>query len=351
MLQLAVQQTLGHLSLDVNVAIAPQGVTAIFGRSGAGKSSLINLVAGLSKAQKGRITLNGRTLFDSEKGIHLAPEKRRVGYVFQEPRLFPHYSVEGNLKYGCKRFDQTTFLQIVELLGIQHLLDRYPNSLSGGEKQRVAIGRALLSEPDILLMDEPLSALDLPRKNELLDYLSKLAKTLQIPILYVSHSLDEVVRLADRLLLLDNGKVSAFDTTLNVWNSAAFSPWQPETQKMALLELPIMQEQRDYKMLGLSIGEQQIWINPQSRYQVGDTLRITVASRDVSITKSLPTETSIRNILKGKICKIEPQSDRLDIAVQVENQQIWATISLWAFDELQLTENQEIYLQIKSVSI
>ena len=351
MLQLAVQQTLGHLSLDVNVAIAPQGVTAIFGRSGAGKSSLINLVAGLSKAQKGRITLNGRTLFDSEKGIHLAPEKRRVGYVFQEPRLFPHYSVEGNLKYGCKRFDQTTFLQIVELLGIQHLLDRYPNSLSGGEKQRVAIGRALLSEPDILLMDEPLSALDLPRKNELLDYLSKLAKTLQIPILYVSHSLDEVVRLADRLLLLDNGKVSAFDTTLNVWNSAAFSPWQPETQKMALLELPIMQEQRDYKMLGLSIGEQQIWINQQSRYQVGDTIRITVASRDVSITKSLPTETSIRNILKGKICKIEPQSERLDIDVQVENQQIWATISLWAFDELQLTENQEIYLQIKSVSI
>ena len=351
MLQLAVQQTLGNLSLDVNVAIAPQGVTAIFGRSGAGKSSLINLVAGLSKAQKGRITLNGRTLFDSEKGIHLAPEKRRVGYVFQEPRLFPHYSVEGNLKYGCKQFDQTTFLQIVELLGIQHLLDRYPNSLSGGEKQRVAIGRALLSEPDILLMDEPLSALDLPRKNELLDYLSKLAKTLQIPILYVSHSLDEVVRLADRLLLLDNGKVSAFDTTLNVWNSAAFSPWQPETQKMALLELPIMQEQRDYKMLGLSIGEQQIWINQQSRYQVGDTIRITVASRDVSITKSLPTETSIRNILKGKICKIEPQSERLDIDVQVENQQIWATISLWAFDELQLTENQEIYLQIKSVSI
>lgn len=351
MLQICVEQQLGNLSLTVDVEIENRGVTAIFGRSGAGKSSLINLVAGLSKAQKGRIVLNGRTLFDSEKGINLAPEKRRVGYVFQEPRLFPHYSVEGNLKYGCKRSDPEKFLHIVQLLGIESLLTRFPNSLSGGEKQRVAIGRALLSEPDILLMDEPLSALDLPRKNELLDYLSKLAKTLQIPILYVSHSLDEVVRLADRLLLLDNGTVSAFDTTLNVWNSAEFSAWQPETQKMSLLELPIMQEQADYKMLGLGIGEQQIWINQQPRYQVGDLLRITIASRDVSITKNFPVQTSIRNILKGKICKIEPQSDRLDIAVQVAQQQIWATISLWAFDELQLKEKDEIYLQIKSVSI
>lgn len=351
MLQISVQQRLGELELAVDVAIPNRGVTAIFGKSGAGKSSLINLVAGLSTAQQGRILLNERVLFDSEQGINLPPEKRKVGYVFQEPRLFPHYKVEANLKYGCKRSDSANFLQIIELLGIGHLLDRYPNSLSGGEKQRVAIGRALLSEPDILLMDEPLSALDLPRKKELLDFLSQLAKNVQIPILYVSHSLDEVVRLADRLLLLENGKVVAFDRVQAVWNSPAFAAWQPESQQLSLLELPIVAEQPDYKMLALGLGEQRIWIHQQPRYQLGEQLRITIASRDVSLTKTKPEQTSIRNVLHGEICKILPKTDRLDIAIQVADQQIWATISLWSFDELQLALGQPIYLQIKSISI
>ena len=351
MLQLAVQQTLGNLSLDVNVAIAPQGVTAIFGRSGAGKSSLINLVAGLSHAKQGRIVLNERALFDSEAKLNLPPEKRKIGYVFQEPRLFPHYKVEGNLKYGCKRFDQTTFLQIVELLGIQHLLDRYPNSLSGGEKQRVAIGRALLTEPDILLMDEPLSALDLPRKNELLNYLSELAKNLSIPILYVSHSLDEVVRLADHILLMEQGKVIAHDKVTKVWNSPEFAPWQPENQRFSLLELPIVAHQPDYNMQGLGIGEQRLWITPQARYQFGDNLRITLASKDISIMLDKPERTSIRNVLLGTICNIEQKTDRLDLAIQVSDQQFWASISLWSFDELNLKLGQQVYAQIKSISI
>lgn len=351
MLQISVQQQLGDLRLSVDVEIANQGVTAIFGKSGAGKSSLINLVAGLSTAQTGRILLNDRVLFDSQQRINLPPEKRKVGYVFQEPRLFPHYRVEKNLNYGRKRSDPAYFLQIVELLGIGHLLERFPNSLSGGEKQRVAIGRALLSEPDILLMDEPLSALDLPRKKELLDFLSQLAKNVQIPILYVSHSLDEVVRLADRLLLLDNGKVAAFDRVQAVWNSPAFADWQPASQQVSLLELPIVAEQPTYQMLGLGIGGQQIWINQQSRYQLGDRLRITIASRDVSLTKNKPEQTSIRNILHGSICKVSRKSDRLDLAIQVADQQIWASISPWSFDELQLAVGQPIYLQIKSVSI
>lgn len=230
MLQLNLHQTLGQFKLAVKLDIPNKGVTAIFGRSGAGKSSLINLIAGLSTPQKGYIRLNQQTLFDSEQRINLAPEKRKIGYVFQEHRLFPHYTVEKNLKYGYKRSDSAHFLQIVQLLGIEHLLTRFPASLSGGEKQRVAIGRALLSEPQLLLMDEPLSALDLPRKQELMNYLSKLAAQIEIPILYVSHSLDEIIRLADNLILLEQGKVTLFDSVANVWHHPAFTAWQPDSQ-------------------------------------------------------------------------------------------------------------------------
>ncbi|MDG6460416.1 molybdenum ABC transporter ATP-binding protein ModC [Glaesserella parasuis] len=349
-LQLKVKHRLGNLDLAVDVALNAKGVTAIFGRSGAGKSSLINLIAGLVTPTEGRIVLNGRVLFDDRQKINLPPEKRKVGYVFQEHRLFPHYRVEANLKYGCKRFDEANFSQLVKLLGIEHLLDRFPISLSGGEKQRVAIGRVLLSEPDILLMDEPLSALDLPRKNELMDYLGRLAKTVDIPILYVSHSLDEVIRLADNLLLLEEGKVVAFDKTLNVWHSPAFSAWQPEAQRLSLLELPVV-AQNPYRMQGLALGQQLIWVTEQPRYQLGDLMRISIGSQNVSITLSKPEQSSIRNILQGRICKIEPQSDRYDIAVEVEAQEIWASISLWAFDDLCLQIGQMAYLQIKSVVI
>ncbi|OOH88697.1 molybdenum ABC transporter ATP-binding protein [Pasteurellaceae bacterium 15-036681] len=351
MLSISIEQQLGEIQLQANLNIPSQGVTAIFGRSGAGKSSLINLVAGLSTAQKGKIVLNDRVLFDSEKRINLPPEKRKVGYVFQEHRLFPHYTVQKNLAYGYKGSDFDKILQIAELLGISHLLDRFPNSLSGGEKQRVAIGRALLTEPDILLMDEPLSALDIPRKKELLDYLSELAKNVKIPILYVSHSLDEVVLLADRLVLIEQGKIVAYDTVSNVWQSPEFAIWQPDLQKVSLLELPISAAQTDYKMQSLAIGEQQIWINQQDRHQIGDLVRITIASRDVSIALEKPMQSSIRNILQGSICKISPEPDRFDVAVSVGKEKIWASISRWSFDELQLFEGQTVYLQVKTVSI
>lgn len=351
MLKLNLIQQLGNLDLNVNLEIPAQGITAIFGRSGTGKSSLINLIAGLSTAQSGLIELNGRVLFDSQKGINLPPEKRNIGYVFQEHRLFPHYSVEKNLKYGYKRSNSSDFLQIVELLGISHLLNRYPESLSGGEKQRIAIGRALLSSPDILLMDEPLSALDLPRKQELLGYLDKLATQLNIPILYVSHSLEEIVRLADQLVLLNNGKVVVFDSLANVWYNPVFSDWQPNNQRISLLELPIKEQQPSYNMLGLGLNEQRLWIHQLPRHQIGENLRVTIASKDVSISLQKPMQSSIRNVLKGDVQKIETHLDRVDAAVLVENQTIWSTISLWSFDELSLKEGQEVYLQIKSVSL
>ena len=210
MLELNFSQTLGTHCLTLNETLPASGITAIFGVSGAGKTSLINAISGLTKPQSGRIVLNGRVLNDVEKGVCLTPEKRRVGYVFQDARLFPHYKVRGNLRYGMAKSMTGQFNKLVALLGIEPLLDRLPGSLSGGEKQRVAIGRALLTAPELLLLDEPLASLDIPRKRELLPYLQRLAREINIPMLYVSHSLDEILHLADKVMVLENGQVKAF---------------------------------------------------------------------------------------------------------------------------------------------
>lgn len=230
MLEINVQKQLGQLDLQVNLNIPNPNITAVFGVSGSGKSSLINLISGLSQPDQGYIRLNQQTLVDCQQGICLPPHQRRMGYVFQDGRLFPHYSVKGNLCYGINKSQPRAetavqFERIIELLGLEKLLRRYPISLSGGEKQRVAIGRALLTQPQMLLMDEPLSALDLPRKQELLAYLAKLVNEISIPILYVTHSLDELQALAEQVILLEQGKVLAYDQLHKVMQSPLFDKW------------------------------------------------------------------------------------------------------------------------------
>ncbi len=210
MLDVRVQKKL--VGFELNAAFqAPRGVTALFGPSGAGKTSLVNLIAGLLKPEKGRITLDEKVLFDSSRKIHLPPERRGVGCVFQEGRLFPHLSVKSNLLYGMRLIPPQSrridLDEVVELLGIAHLMGRRPATLSGGEKQRVAVGRALLSSPRLLLMDEPLASLDQARKKEVLPFLARLPKDLNLPIIYVSHSLEEVEFLADRVVRLSQGKI------------------------------------------------------------------------------------------------------------------------------------------------
>ena len=251
MLQINVKKQLGQLALQANIQVPDQGVTAIFGLSGSGKTSLINLVSGLIQPDEGFIRLNDRTLVDMESQEPLPTHLRKIGYVFQDARLFPHYTVKGNLRYGMKNVSQDDFNYIVDLLGITHLLKRYPLTLSGGEKQRVAIGRALLAEPDILLMDEPLSALDVPRKRELMQYLERLSKEINIPILYVTHSLDELLRLADRVVLMENGIVKAYDSVEKIWNNPIFAPWKGESEQSGVLALPVHLHNPPYKMTAL----------------------------------------------------------------------------------------------------
>ena len=350
MLQINVKKQLGQLALQTDLQIPEQGVTAIFGLSGSGKTSLINLVSGLTVPDEGFIRLNTRTLVDTETQQNVPAHQRKIGYVFQDARLFPHYTVKGNLRYGANNVSQTDFDYIVELLGIGHLLKRYPLTLSGGEKQRVAIGRALLTDPDILLMDEPLSALDVPRKRELMGYLERLSKEINIPILYVTHSLDELLRLADRVVLMENGKVKAYDSVEKIWNSPIFAPWKGESEQSSVLELPLYLHNPAYAMSALSLGNQALWLN-QVQAEAGERVRVCIYSSDVSVTLVKPQQTSIRNILRGQIVQIERQERRIDIAVLVEGHKIWASVSRWAQNELRFTVGQEVYLQIKAISV
>jgi molybdate transport system ATP-binding protein len=211
MLSIDIERKQGDFLIKAKFRQEQIGVTALFGPSGAGKTSIVNMVAGLTKPDRGNIRINGITVFDSAKGIDLRPEKRHIGYVFQDGRLFPHLSVRSNLRYGMKLIPSSQrfvdFNQVVDMLGIEHLLDRRPAKLSGGEKQRVAIGRALLTNPLMLLLDEPLASLDLTRKKEILPFIQRMCKEFERPILYVSHDRNEILELASWLVVLANGSV------------------------------------------------------------------------------------------------------------------------------------------------
>ncbi|RDE66313.1 molybdenum ABC transporter ATP-binding protein ModC [Aggregatibacter segnis] len=350
MLHIDVKKQLGTLPLEANLDIPSQGVTALFGLSGSGKSSLINLVSGLINPDEGVISLNDRELFNSAQNVCVPINRRNIGYVFQDARLFPHYTVNGNLRYGMKNTSKDEFNYIVELLGIGHLLKRYPITLSGGEKQRVAIGRALLTDPEILLMDEPLSALDLPRKRELMNYLERLSKEINIPILYVTHSLDELLRLAERVVLLANGKVEAYDVLESIWDSPLFLPWKQENEQSAVLSLPVFMHNPSYKMTALSIGDQNIWIN-QVEAQINEKVRICIHSSDVSISLNKVEQSSIRNILYGRIVKILELENRVDLKLDIGGKHLWASISKWSFHDLALQLGQLVYAQIKAISV
>ncbi|MGV6479037.1 molybdenum ABC transporter ATP-binding protein ModC [Pantoea agglomerans] len=350
MLSLNIMQQQGDHVLEVDLQIPAKGITAIFGVSGAGKTSLINAISGLTQPQRGRIQLHDRLLFDAEQKIALPPEKRRIGYVFQDARLFPHYRVRGNLQYGMAPKMKAQFDSLVSLLGLEALLPRFPLSLSGGEKQRVAIGRALLTAPDMLLLDEPLASLDLPRKRELMPYLQKLAKQVDIPMLYVSHSLEEILQLADNVLVLDAGKVKAFGPLERVWSSSAMRPWLPVSELTSVLRVQVLEQHPDYPMTALSLGDQHIWVSRVNQ-PVKTPLRIRIASADVSLALQPPQHSSIRNILPAQVVELLEVGDHVEVKLRIGISELWARITPWARDELGIRPDQWLYAQIKSVSV
>ncbi|WP_297119075.1 molybdenum ABC transporter ATP-binding protein ModC [uncultured Enterobacter sp.] len=350
MLELNFTQTLGNHCLTISETLPASGITAIFGVSGAGKTSLINAISGLTRPQSGSIILNNRVLNDVEKKIYLSPDKRRIGYVFQDARLFPHYSVRGNLRYGMAKSMAGQFEKLVALLGIDPLLDRLPSSLSGGEKQRVAIGRALLTAPELLLLDEPLASLDIPRKRELLPYLQRLAREIHIPMLYVSHSLDEILHLADKVLVLEEGSVKAFGNLEDVWGSSVMHPWLPKDQQSSILKVSVLEHHPHYAMTALALGDQHLWVNKVDK-PLQSALRIRIQASDVSLVLQPPVQTSIRNVLRARVAECYDNDGQVDVQLEVGVKTLWARISPWARDELGLKPGQWLYAQIKSVSI
>ncbi|MGI2879178.1 molybdenum ABC transporter ATP-binding protein ModC [Vibrio furnissii] len=356
-LQVQFTKTLGATQFDVQLALPSKGITAIFGRSGAGKTSLINVISGLIAPDSGEIAIQDRVLFSTKQRINLPIEHRRIGYVFQEARLFPHYTVRGNLNYGVRRKDAAYFASVVSLLALEPLLERYPNALSGGEKQRVAIGRALLSQPDLLLMDEPLASLDMPRKREVMPFLEQLAQQVEIPILYVTHSMNEILRLADHLVVIDQGSVVASGPIEQVWSSKSMRPWQSFSDQSTLFSGTIAQHYDQFGLtqvlLAPNVG---LWVQ-QVDGELNAPIRLQIRANDVSVTLEKPGKTSIRNILSARIAEIEHHQQgehKKSIALKLAlapNIFLWATITEWALQDLALQPGMEVYAQIKGVSV
>lgn len=348
MLNVQVKKQFSGLAVELDLSIPAQGITMIFGRSGAGKSSLLNMISGLSTPDNGRISLFERVLVDTAQQINLPIEKRQIGYVFQEAHLFPHYRVKGNLQYGMAKTVRNKFEAIVELLGLEQLLTRYPLTLSGGEKQRVAIGRALLSDPQLLLMDEPLSALDLPRKQELMRYLLRLVQEFNIPILYVTHSLDELKKLADRVILLEAGKVQACAALTTIWNDGLLAEWQQHQTKQWIYQGKLLAKSADLRYGTVQIESLQLQVALTSDYPLNAPLKIAIEQQDLFLSLQPLTDSSVINQCVGQIVAMtENQAAKIDVQVKLANNVI-VTVLLEkaAYQQLQLAIQQTVYVHI-----
>ena len=330
------------------------GVTALFGRSGAGKTSLINMVAGLARPDEGHIITGGRCLFDSNAAIDLPPEKRRIGYIFQEGRLFPHLSVRSNLTYGMrltpKHERYVQFDQVVELLGMGHLVDRRPSKLSGGEKQRVAIGRALLTSPSLLLMDEPLASLDFARKAEVLPFIARLSSEFAIPILYVSHSLEEILNLADTMVVLDGGRTVASGSIEELMSRRDLQALIGHTDCGAVISTVVEShhEADGISRLRFQGGVLKV---PRLEVPVGSRVRVRIEARHVAIALVPPERTSVQNILPCAIEEITSGNGsfvdvKLDIGCP-----LLSRITPLALRTLDLKPGRKVFAIIKSVAV
>lgn len=354
MLELRITHELPGFSLSVAFS-APGGVTALFGHSGAGKTTIVRAVSGLLRPQGGRIELDGEVLFDAQARVWVPPHRRRVGYVFQDARLFPHLTVRRNLLYG-QRFAQrgatgAEFGRIVEMLGIGALLDRRPGALSGGEKQRVALGRAILSRPRMLLMDEPLAALDDARKAEILTYLERLRDETRLPILYVSHSVSEVARLATTLVLVQGGQVCRSGPVQEVLSDPAAAPALGLREAGALVEARVAGQDAD-GLTRLDTEGGPLWL-PRLDAAPGTPLRLRILAQDVMLSLERPQGVSALNILPTRVVALREGAGP-GALVQLEagrDLRLLARVTQRSVRALDLVPGKRVHAVLKAVSV
>lgn len=353
MLSVAIRHRLGDFRLDAHFEAGP-GVTAIFGRSGAGKTSIVNAVAGLLRPETGRIVLDGRSLFDADRRVFLPPDRRRLGYVFQDGRLFPHLSVEENLRYG-RRFapdpmPEAELRRLVSLLGLDDLLGRRPAGLSGGERSRVALGRALLSSPRMLLLDEPLSALDAPRKQDILPYLERLAREAGVPMLYVSHDMSEIARLADHLVLVHAGKVVRHGPLREVLSDPAAVPLVGPREAGAVLDATVVAHEAD-GLTRLRVSGGELFL-PGVRAAPGARLRLRVLAQDVILSHAAPQGLSSLNALPARIEAIHSGAGPgAAVALRVGEDRLLARIPARAVADPGFAVDDSVYVILQPTSV
>ncbi len=342
----------GDFTLDVDLSVPARGVTGLFGPSGCGKTSLLRAIAGLERHRDGFLRVGDTIWQDAERFV--PPHRRSLGYVFQETSLFTHLTVRGNLEYGLKRVPQAQrripLDNAIKLLGIGHLLERRSDTLSGGERQRVAIARALAVSPGLLLMDEPLAALDLASKQGLLPYLESLHDELDIPAIYVSHTLEEIARLADHLILLEAGRVVATGP-VNEMLTRLDLPLAHGSGAASIVEVLVAGHDEDYHLTHLDFGAGRFTV-PQRTAEVGDHVRLRLAARDVSLALERPSRTSIQNIFPATVDEIIPEGEAQAIVrLKVADIPILSRITYKSAVELDLKPGKLVYAQVKSVTL
>ncbi|MFK7876220.1 MAG: molybdenum ABC transporter ATP-binding protein [Paracoccaceae bacterium] len=349
--KLKLRHSFDGFDIDITLSGGP-GVTALFGPSGSGKTTVIRALAGTLKAQSGSARLQDRTLFDSATGLHLPCAKRRIGYVFQDGRLFPHLNVAENLSFSApyRKGPAQKADTLIDLLGLKKLLKRRPKTLSGGEIQRVALARALLSNPDMLLMDEPLAALDGPRKDDILPYLDRLKSETQIPILYVTHSVEEMARLADQVALIANGRILIQGPVFDILASAEAIPLIGVREAGSILRVIVENHTQD----GLShmrLGTERLEL-PHVNARPGTHLRLRILAQDIILATQKPQGLSARNILPVTVTHIDQgRGPGVAVTLKIADQTLLARITEKSCSELSLKEKQKIFAIVKSTSV
>ncbi len=352
-LDVRLRQRLGEFLLDVGFE-APAGVTALLGRSGSGKTSIVQAIAGLSHPDTGRVAVAGSVLLDTALGLSIPRHRRRMGYVFQEGRLFPHLTVRGNLAFGgwfAPRGTRADFHRVVEMLGIGDLLDRRPSLLSGGEKQRVAIGRALLSAPRLLLMDEPLAALDAARKAEILPYLERLRDETRLPILYVSHSVAEIARLANTVVAIEAGRILCAGPASAVLAAPELEPIIGRAEIGVILAARVLGHDAGDGLTELGIEGGSLVV-PKVAVAPGSALRVRIRARDVMIATRRPEGLSALNVLPVTVVGLEsgPGGD-VEVVLRLGTAVLRARVTARSCRQLGLGPGVACFAVLKSVAV
>jgi molybdate transport system ATP-binding protein len=351
-LDVSLRHRLGTFRLDATFHVGQAGITALFGPSGAGKTTIINAIAGLLRPDEGRIVIDGETLLDTAARIFVPARLRRTGYVFQDARLFPHLSVEGNLRFGWrragKRATEAEFEEILDLLGLEPLLARKPARLSGGEKSRVALGRALLAAPQLLLLDEPLAALDAARKAEILPYLECLRDRAGLPMIYVTHSVDEVSRLADAMIVLDKGRVAAQGSVFDLLSDPELGALVPAHGAVFPARVS---EQRSDGLTALAFDGGTLLVPRLSR-PVGAPMRVRLRADDVMLALAAPQAISANNILPAEVIAIHATGDsNADIRLLCGDVRFVSRITRASLARLGLAPGARVFAIVKSVTL